>query len=158
MATAQPPPGATFVYDTALSSLKEQQRWIDALDTKAGILIAANGVIASLVLTMDSILARAPTWAAIVISGLIFLSLARALLAFATRRYEIAPDVNDLAPMMLYGNDAYLKWNSLPTVLEAIDLNEPKLAQKADLLFYAGLSMLVALTAMTGYFIYSSVS
>lgn len=43
-------------------------------------------------------------------------------------------------------------------VLEAIDPNEPKLAQKADLLFYAGLCMLAALTGLTGYFIYSSVT
>lgn len=104
-----PPPGAAFVYDTALSSLKEQQRSIDALDTKAGILIAANGVIASLVLVADSLLAKAPTSAAITISALIFLSLALALLAFGTRRYEIAPDVNELAPMMLLGEDAFLK-------------------------------------------------
>lgn len=42
------PLGAPFAFEMALRSLDEQLERINALDTKAGVLIAADGVIVGL--------------------------------------------------------------------------------------------------------------
>lgn len=42
------PEGASFAYAVAIAALDEQLRRIEALDTKAGILMAVDGVIAGL--------------------------------------------------------------------------------------------------------------
>jgi hypothetical protein len=148
-----PPQGIDYVYDTALDSLRQQLSWIDALDTKAGILIAADGVVAGVVLASDSLIAPSSVWT-VLIATLLLSSLALALLAFATRRYEIAPDPSELTDSMSLGDERLLKWTTVPSVLEAIDVNEPKLVRKADLVFGSALLLLLGVAALAAYFIY----
>jgi hypothetical protein len=147
------PRGIDYVYETAVDSLRQQLSWIDALDTKAGILIAADGVVAGVVLASDSLIARSSVWT-VLVATLLLSSLALALLAFATRRYEIAPNPRELTQSMSLGDERLLKWTAVPSVLEAIDVNEPKLARKADLVFGSALLLLLGVGALAAYLIY----
>jgi len=145
--------GTSFLYDSALKGLEEQWVWIDALDTKAGILLGAGGVVAGLFFARRSILWFAPTWLGVAVAVVLLVSLALALLSFATRRYERAPDLEALV-----GSDerteAALKAEELPHLLLALSINEPKIALKASLLFYSGLTLLVSVALFGAYFVY----
>ncbi len=154
MTADKPPPAASFLYEEAARELKEQFDWIDTLDTKAGILLAAGGVIAGLVLTRDSMLLWAPPLITVAIVAALGVSLSFALLAFGTRHYQLAPDVQDLWPAMASATEAELKWESFPDILEAIDINQPKLNQKATFLFWSGASLLIGAGLFAGFFIW----
>jgi hypothetical protein len=54
------PPGASFAFDAGIRTLDEQLHRIDALDTKAGVLLAAAGVLSGFLLADRSSLAQAP--------------------------------------------------------------------------------------------------
>jgi hypothetical protein len=57
----QPPPKeADFAFDNASKALGEQLQRIEALDAKAGILLAADGVVVGLLFAADSVLLDAP--------------------------------------------------------------------------------------------------
>ena len=57
----QPPPhGASFAFDNAAKALDEQMGRIESLDAKAGVLLAADGVLAGLLFATDSVLIQAP--------------------------------------------------------------------------------------------------
>lgn len=88
-----PPLGTPFAYGESRRALQEQMHWIDALDTKAAVLLASAGVITGLVLSRGSPLSRAPRLIAAVVSVALLAALVSALLAFATRRFETAPDL-----------------------------------------------------------------
>lgn len=114
MASSQlTPRGIGYAHQAASKTFDDQMRWIDALDTKAGILMAADGVIVSLVVTTDSILLSAPKPVGIAATGLLFISLVFALLAFSTRRYEVAPDLEPLIQQMQHLEDDGLRWIAL---------------------------------------------
>lgn len=85
---------------------------------------------------------------------LLFASLALALLAFGTRRYEVAPDIDQLLPQMPHLDDEALRWIALNGYVNALDVNESKVEQKADLTFYSGMTLLGAILIFGGYFIY----
>jgi hypothetical protein len=154
MATAAaPPPGVDFMFETAVRALDEQMRWIDALDTKAGVMLAADGVIAGLVLTRGSLLLRAPEWVGVLVAVLLFISLVLALLSFSTRRFELAPDISALVPAARSTSAESLRWTALPDVLVALEINEPKIGQKANLLFYSGAGLILAVGLFGGYFV-----
>ena len=145
--------GTSFLYDSALKGLEEQWVWIDALDTKAGILLGAGGVVAGLFFTRRSILWFAPTWLGVAVAVVLLVSLALALLSFATRRYERAPDLEALMASD-ETTEAALKTEELPHLLLALSINEPKIALKASLLFYSGLTLLVSVAFFGAYFVY----
>lgn len=158
MATPLPPPaGAGFAHDEAVKTLDLQMRWIDALDTKAGILMASGGLLAGLLLRSDSPMSRAPTWISVPVITLLLLSLASALLAFAARRFETPPSPESLVPSLAAG-EAHLKWMMFPDLLEAISINERKLGNKAELLFFSGLALLLAVGAFGAYHVARIVS
>jgi hypothetical protein len=148
------PEGIRFTYETASKALDDQLRWIEALDTKAGILMAADGVVAGLVLTRGSFLQGAPAILATAAALLLFTSFLTALLAFATRRYETAPDLIALIALIRAGDDDFLRWNALPGIVGALDVNESKLGQKADLMFVGNLLLLGGILVVASYFIY----
>jgi len=54
------PRGINFTYTQAEKALDDQLRWIDQLDGKAGVLLAAGGVISGLILSNDSVLFASP--------------------------------------------------------------------------------------------------
>jgi len=94
------PAGASFAFERSVKALAEQLARIEALDGKAGILIAGGGVLAGLLFGRGSLLVDAPRWmvgiAAIALTG----SLVLGLLAFWTRRYDVAPRPEALAQLM----------------------------------------------------------
>lgn len=125
--------------------------WIDALDTKAGILLGAGGLIAGLLITAESPLQAAPAWLAVTTSMLLLGSIGIGLVAFAVRRYETAPNLQSLVSMIDLGDREYLEWVALPEVLKALDINEAKVSAKATLLFYGQTALLAALLLFGGY-------
>jgi hypothetical protein len=152
--TSPTPPGTDFAFDTAIRGLADQMRWIDALDTKAGVLMAADAVLAGVVLTRGSILLGAPVWLGVAVAVLLLSSLLLALLSFATRRFELAPDIPGLASAATVESERSLRWTALPAVQEALAMNEPKIAQKANLLFCSGCALMAAAVFFGGYFIF----
>ena len=86
-----PPPGSEVAFETASAALREQFQRIDALDSKAGILLASGGVFAGFLFGVESLMRQAPRPIAIISTVLLIVSLATALLAFATRAYSSAP-------------------------------------------------------------------
>jgi len=85
---------------------------IEALDTKAGVLIAANGVVLALLAGGDGSLERAPAVATLAIIGAVAVSLISALLSFTTRKYETAPNP-DAAIHLMTAEYAWLEWRFL---------------------------------------------
>jgi hypothetical protein len=160
MTTSSPPPqGTDFLFETALRSLDDQMRWIDALDTKAGVLMAADAVVAGLVLTRNSLLLEASPWVGVAVAVLLLISLLLALFSFSTRRFELAPNVSALLPAPNSGSTAgTMRWTALTDVLGALEVNEPKLGQKADLLFYSAVGLMLAVALFGGLFIFRLVT
>lgn len=154
MAMAQGPRGINFTYAQTEKALDDQLRWIDQLDGKAGILLGAEGVVAGLILTGDSVLLKIPRLPAMFIVVLLLGALVLALLAFATRHYEIAPDVESLGQQMQTSTDEQLKVVSLESLFRALDINEPKVNQKATFLYYSGFLLLGALFLFAAHFMY----
>lgn len=151
-------PGINFAYGQASKALDDQLHWIEALDTKAGIILAADGVIVGLVLTKDSFLIWAPPWLYVVAIGFLMASFVLALLSFATRGYDFGPDIQAVADQMVISDDVDLKEDSLPSVLNAVDVNEPKMDQKARFLSYSGILLLIGVLAVAGYSVYFQLS
>ncbi len=149
------PRGIAYAHQAASKSYDDQMRWIDALDTKAGILMAADGAIVSLVVTGDSVLLIAPKLIQIAAPGLLFISLVFALLAFSTRRYEIAPDLEPLVRQMQHLDDDGLRWIALEGLVNAVEVNESKMNAKAEHLFFSAVALLMAILVLAGFFIYS---
>jgi hypothetical protein len=122
------PPGASFAYDAAVASLDEQLQRIEALDSKAGIVIAADGVLMALLFGRSSLITKAPTWLAATAVGMVAISLLLALIAFANRRYRTAP--NPLAVMRLMAAPTeWLRWRFLGNLQEALTENDAKLTR-----------------------------
>jgi hypothetical protein len=154
-----PPPGTDFLFERAARGLDDQMRWIDALDTKAGVLMAADAVIAGLVLSRDSLLLQGPWWVAVAVAGLLLMSLLLALFSFSTRRFELAPSVASLVPAVKAGGTAAeMRWRALTGLIEALEINEPKVSQKANLLFFSACSLTLAVGLFGGYFVFHVIS
>lgn len=148
------PRGITYTHDAASKAYDDQMQWIDALDTKAGMLMAADGVIVSLVMTTESVLTRAPTIVGVTTAACLFLSLVLALLAFSTRRYEVAPDVDRLVQQMQHLDDSALRWIALEGLVNALEVNESKVDKKAGYLFLSAIGLLGAILVFAAFFIY----
>ena len=153
MSTATSPADTDFLFDRAIEALDDQMRWIDALDTKSGVLMASDGLIAGLVLTRGSILLAAPVWVGILVALLLFISLVFALLSFSTRRFEIAPDIVTLASESWEQSALPLRAQVLPDIIYALRVNEQKVGQKANLLFVGGTTLMLSVAVFTGYFL-----
>lgn len=148
------PAGVEYAHDAALKSYDDQMRWIDALDSKAGILMAADGVIMSLLMSRESLLATAPSPVGMATATCLFISLVLALLAFSARRYEVAPDLDPLVAQMQHLDNDALKWTALEGLANAVEVNETKVATKASYLFLAAIALLAAILILAVYFIY----
>jgi hypothetical protein len=155
METTTPPvpAGTDFVFDAAVRAFDDQMRWVDALDTKAGVLMAADAVLAGLVLMRGSMLLDAPLWVGVAVAVLFFMSFVLGLLSFATRRFGIAPDITALAAEASSTAPSSLRWTALSEILDALEMNEPKIAQKANLLFLGGVGLMLAVGTFGGYFV-----
>jgi membrane protein YdbS with pleckstrin-like domain len=145
------PEGASFAYDVGARSVDEQLRRTEALDTKAGLILASDGVLAGFVFSSDSLLRTAPRAVGVLVGVLILLSITMALLAFWNRRYESAPSPEQLVRLMA-ADEAWLKWRFLSNVLNALKTNRRKLDRKAALLTCALVSLIAAVWTLGGYF------
>jgi len=148
-----PVAGIRFIHDAALKSYDDQMRWIDALDTKAGILIAADGLLAGLLVTSDPRGSAAPRGLVLALSLIVMASLVTALIAFITRHYEVAPDIDRFSVPDI-GHENQMVTIALEGYLNAIEINEKKVAEKATFLFWAGGTLLLAAVLATVYFVY----
>lgn len=81
-------------------------------------------------------------------------SLVFALLAFWTRRYDVAPRPEALSQLMA-AREEWLKWRFIPNVLNAIAVNRRKLALKSAFLTWALVSLIATVLLLGGYFIYA---
>ena len=85
------PQSASFVFDPAVRSIDEQLGRIDSLDSEAGILLAADGVLAGLIFVREGIVTAAPIGLALTASISILISLVCTLVSFADREYLASP-------------------------------------------------------------------
>lgn len=85
---ARPPKGGQFAYETAIRSLDDQLRRIESLDSKAGILIGAGGILAALLAGGGSPILEGSRHLALATTVLLNASVTLALLAFFNRSYS----------------------------------------------------------------------
>lgn len=152
--------GIEFVYSAGLQKIREQMSLIDSLDVKMGVLIGFLGALvvaalAALLTASPSRLAYLGNWRsgmplAIAASlGAVAGSLFFAYQAFRMRHYYSGPRFQDLYE---WANEEpeNTKKEFLPTLLEAVNLNEQQLevkqrnAQRAVLWVFLALLALVA--------------
>jgi hypothetical protein len=148
------PEGASFAYSVAVGALDDQLRRIEALDTKAGILMAVDGVIAGLLFGRASLLIDAPRLIGVLAIVFVVASLLQALIAFANRRYDLAPQPEAAIRLMAAPGD-WLKWRFLGNLQGAISENGTKLTRKARLLTGALVSLIATVGLLGAYFVYA---
>jgi hypothetical protein len=148
------PQSAAFAYETAQHALDQQSRRIDSIDAKAGILLAADGILAGLIFGRETFVSRAPVAVASVAGGGILLSLACALRALATRDYSLAPEPRSLARLSAAPPD-WIRWRLMGNMLDAVDESRRRLRQKARWLTVGQGLLLVMLAPVGGYFLYA---
>lgn len=152
MAQRRVPQGASFAYEVAVRSLDDQLARISSLDAKAGILMAVEGVVISLLLGSDSLLRTAPAGLSVTIASLVMLSVVAALLSFANRRYKTAPEP-DAVIRFMNASEEWLKWRFLGNLEDAIAANEGKLLRKARLLTASISAFIGAVLLLGAYFV-----
>lgn len=140
-----------------MRSIDEQLRRIESLDTKAGVLIAADGVLAGLLFSRGSLLLAAPAWLNTVAAAALLASLVLALAAFANRRYDTAPTAHAVIRLMS-APEGWLRWRFLGNILDAIRLNGRKLTWKARFLTAALFFLIASVTLLGGYFMYALIA
>ena len=151
----QPPPqGALFAFGNAAKALDEQLGRIESLDAKAGVLLAADGVLAGLLFATDSVLIHAPRALGVAITVSLLFSILLALQAFSTRKYETAPTPEAVIGLMEQVLDAWLKWRFLGNVVVALTINRSKLERKARLLSSAIGFLFIVVILLGGYLTY----
>jgi hypothetical protein len=148
------PAGSGFAYEVAIRALDEQLHRVETLDSKAGILIAADGLIVGLLQTPRSSLSEAPSAIAVVVLGAVIGSLLFALISFSVRRYDLVPSPRAVIRFM-ERNQPWLRWRFLGNLLDAIDTNHDKIETKARWLVAAGAGLFAAAAVMGGYLIYA---
>lgn len=148
------PEGASFAHEVSAGTITEQLGRIEALDSKAGILMATDGVLAGLLLGRGSLLLEAPRLLTAGAVGFVVASLILALLAFANRRYDAAPSAEGAVRLMA-APEEWLKWRFLGSMRDAIRVNRKNLLWKARLLTLALTSLIAAVGLLGAYFIYA---
>ncbi len=157
MAITAVPPSAGFAYDVAIRSLDEQLHRVEALDTKAAGLLAADGLLTGLALGRNGLVAAAPTWLAVTAGIGLLSSLGCALAAFANRDYVLAPEAGTVA-LLANAPEDWIRWRVIGNVLDAIDTNRRRLRQKARVLTAGQMILLVAFALVGGYFLWTRVT
>ena len=130
--------------------MDEQLRRIEALDTKAGVLIAAGGLVIGLLAGNRSFTVEAPTWVRATVLVTVTSSLVLALLAFATRKYQTAPNSDAVIRLMTAEPD-WLEWRFLGNLSNAIRANRKNLRTKARLLSSALVTLIAGASVLGGY-------
>ena len=147
------PQSASFAFDVAVRASAEQLARIDSLDSKAGILLAADGVLAGLIFAREGIAARAPIFLGLLAGVAVFLSLVCTLVSFSNRNYVATPRPEVVARLAT-SPEEWIKWRLISNLLRAVDTNGSKLETKARWLTSGQAALLVTLVALGAYFIY----
>lgn len=148
------PNSASFAYDTCVRLLDEIAREVATIDSNAGVLIAADGVI------VGFLLGRAPAQsggliaAGSIASTLVLASLALAVIAFAVRVAESAPDVRSLIGSVNLLEES-LKWEFVGNLADTVADNRARLRRKALYLAAAQAGLLAALLPAGAYLLLS---
>ena len=148
------PLGSAFAYEVGIRTLDEQERRIMALDSKAGVVLAASGVLAGFIFRTDSFVRRGPIGLGIAVVIALSTTMTTALAAFATRRYRAAPGLRSSIALMAR-DDQWLRWRFLCNLLAASDENEHKLRRKARLVGFSLSTLLVTILMLAGYLAYT---
>lgn len=145
------PRAAGFAFDTAIRSIDDQLRRIESLDSKAGILLGAGGILTGLLFTKGSILDDAPTFVGVPIAVALTISISLALGAFWNRKYRSG--VSPQAVTRLAGADPqWVKWRLQGNLLESWRWNDARLTLKARLITWSLISLLGAAVTTGSYF------
>jgi hypothetical protein len=147
------PQSATFAFDVAVRAVDEQLSRIDSLDSKAGILLAADGVLAGLIFVRGGVVARAPIGLGLIVSVTILFSLVCTLVSFADREYLARPRAETVAQLAAAPED-WIKWRLIGNVLRSVETNRARLRSKARWLTFGQAALLVTLLSLGSYFIY----
>jgi len=110
--------------------MEAQSRLIDALDTKAAVLLAVDGVLAGLLFDHGADAAPAPRLLLTVMFLSLFSSFVLALASFWVRQYATAPVLGSVVRFMERDRE-WLKWRSLGNLQQAYQANERKPQRKA---------------------------
>ncbi|MGI9194590.1 MAG: hypothetical protein ACR2FO_08820 [Actinomycetota bacterium] len=154
MAFSKPPVGAAFTFDIGVRALEAQSRRVDAIDTKAAVVLAVDGVLAGFFLNRPVASPHPPIWLALLAGTALLVSAITAVLSLWTRKYSTAPQFAAITPMM-DNEESYLKWRFLGNIEEAEVANDVKLRRKVRFLTYALSSLLVEIILIGGYLIVS---
>ena len=154
MASQGVPPSASFVFDIATRSLDEQLHRVEALDSKAAALLAADLIVTGLVVGGDRTLAAVPAWIVAVSTTGILMSLIAAVRAFANQRYLVAPEPGVTA-MLANAPEDWIRWRLMGNMLRSIETNRAKLQQKARWLTGSQIVLIVSIAPLGGYFVWS---
>lgn len=147
------PQSAAFAFDVVARAIGEQLARIDSLDSKAGILLAADGVLAGLIFVREGVVAKAPIGLALIVSVTILLSLVCTLVSFADREYLASPRAETVAHLAAAPED-WIKWRLMGNLLRAVETNRARLRSKASWLTLGQAALLVTLLSLGSYFIY----
>jgi len=157
MAQQPIPEGSGFAFEMSLRALDEQLRRIEALDSKAGILIAADGILTGLLLSGRGPLLQAPKPVLFAAVAAVISSLSFALLAFISRRYDSAPGPAAVIRLMTASED-WLKWRFLGSLESALELNRRKVRWKVGWLTWGAALLIVGTGVLGGYFLHGILS
>jgi hypothetical protein len=146
------PLSASFAFDVAVHALTEQLGRIDSLDSKAGILLAADGVLAGLIFAREGPLVEAPLGLALVVGASVLVSLASTLISFANRGYIATPRPKTVAHLAAAPED-WIKWRLVGNVLRAVETDRARLRNKATWLTLGQAALLVTLLSLGSYFL-----
>lgn len=153
MPDSEIPAGAAFAYEVGQQTLASQSALVDALDTKAAVVLGANGLLAGILL--NSIRNAVPAGVLVVASCSLLLSLTLAVLCFLTARYHRAPEFSAVAER-IGASDNWLRWRFLPNIQAAVQANQTKLRRKGRLLMLAITALFMLVVDLGGYLIYAT--
>lgn len=146
------PPGSGFAFDLGERILASQASLVDAVDTKAAVVMGINGVLAGFLFRAP--LQEAPAAVVLLASVGLLASLSTALMAFWIGRFAKAPEFNAMVER-IQAPEAWLKWRFLPNLATAIAANERKLERKTAYLTASISGLLVLVVDVGGYLMYT---
>ena len=154
MAQAAVPAGTRLVWEQAEKRLDAQMRQADALDTKAGALVALHALTAGLVATTAERFQGASRWILVVVITGLLVSGGLAIVGFLIQRYDRRP-----APQTMW---TFGEWQEeqillrlISTRFDALNTNQALLTKKAkfilrSLTLLSVVALVVATTAIIG--------
>lgn len=137
-----------FVHGAASKAVDDQLSWMNDIDSKAGVLIGANGISVTFLFSQDALI-EAPPWLASVVILLFAGSALAALIAFSPRSLDI-PDFSDVVGLLVEENTLVAKRKHLEDLKTSFVRNEVILEQKADAFAWSGRLLLGAIAFLVG--------